>query len=100
MPRRAFLAANDNVQQAKATTSAGDQCYTPIFFIMAILRAESLWEIPVLGRLLAAGAEKRMVAAKRDTDEFVASIVPWDEDGVRAADAGPGSDPVRDPLTS
>jgi len=37
--RRAFLAANDNEQQAKATTSAGDQCYTPIFFIMAILRA-------------------------------------------------------------
>jgi len=35
--RRAFLIANDNEQ--KATTSAGDQCYTPIFFIMAILRA-------------------------------------------------------------
>ena len=32
--------------------------------VMAILRAESLWEIPVLGRLLAAGAEKRMVAAQ------------------------------------
>ena len=26
--------------------------------VMAIMRAESLWEIPVLGRLLAAGAEK------------------------------------------
>ncbi len=37
--RRAFLAANDNEQQEKATTSAGDQCYTPIFFVRAILRA-------------------------------------------------------------
>ncbi len=40
---------------------------------MAILRAESLWEIPVLGRLLAAGAEKRMLAAQRETDEFIAA---------------------------
>ena len=56
--------------------------------VMAILRAESLWEIPVLGRLLAAGAEKRMVAAQRDTDEFLASIVPWDEDGMQV----PGAD--------
>ncbi len=55
--------------------------------VMAILRAESLWEIPVLGRLLAAGAEKRMVAAQRDTDEFLASIVPWDEDAVRVEGA-------------
>ena len=67
--------------------------------IMAILRAESLWEIPVLGRLLAAGAEKRMVAAKRDTDEFVASIVPWDEDGVRASGTDAGAEPDRGPLT-
>ena len=64
--------------------------------IMAILRAESLWEIPVLGRLLAAGAEKRMLSAQRDTDEFLASIVPWDEDGVRVAgaDAGPVAEPA------
>ena len=55
--------------------------------VMAILRAESLWEIPVLGRLLAAGAEKRMLAAQQDTDEFLASIVPWDEDGVQVAGA-------------
>jgi lysylphosphatidylglycerol synthetase-like protein (DUF2156 family) len=55
--------------------------------VMAILRAESLWEIPVLGRLLAAGAEKRMLAAQRETDEFLASIVQWDEDGVREAGA-------------
>jgi hypothetical protein len=40
---------------------------------MAILRAESVWEIPVLGKLLAAGAEKRMVAAQRETEEFIAS---------------------------
>ena len=56
--------------------------------VIAILRAESLWEIPVLGRLLAAGAEKRMVAAQQDTDEFLASIVAWDEDGVEV----PGTD--------
>jgi len=55
--------------------------------VMAILRAESLWEIPVLGRLLAAGAEKRMLAAQRETDEFLASIVPWDEDGVQVEGA-------------
>ncbi|HEY4929220.1 MAG TPA: phosphatidylglycerol lysyltransferase domain-containing protein [Acidimicrobiales bacterium] len=60
--------------------------------IIAILRAESLWEIPVLGRLLAAGAEKRMVVAQQDTEEFLASIVPWDEDGVLVARAnGPGA---------
>ena len=41
--------------------------------VMAILRAESLWEIPVLGKLLAVGAEKRMVAAQRETDAFIAS---------------------------
>jgi len=56
--------------------------------VMAILRAESLWEIPVLGRLLAAGAEKRMLAAQQDTDDFLASIVPWDEDGVHVAESG------------
>ncbi len=49
--------------------------------IVAILRAESLWEIPLVGRLLAAGAEKRMLAAQQETDEFLASVVPWDEDG-------------------
>jgi lysylphosphatidylglycerol synthetase-like protein (DUF2156 family) len=50
--------------------------------VMAILRAESLWEIPVLGRLLAAGAEKRMVAAQRETEEFIAaSFGPWDQNG-------------------
>ena len=41
--------------------------------VMAILRAESVWEIPVLGKLLAAGAEKRMVAAQRETEEFIAA---------------------------
>ncbi len=49
--------------------------------VVAILRAESLWEIPLVGRLLAAGAEKRMLAAQRETDEFLASVVPWDETG-------------------
>lgn len=48
--------------------------------VMAILRAESLWEIPVLGRLLAAGAEKRMLAAQAETEEFIASSIgPLDE---------------------
>jgi lysylphosphatidylglycerol synthetase-like protein (DUF2156 family) len=65
--------------------------------VMAILRAESLWEIPVLGRLLAAGAEKRMVAAQRDTDEFLASIVPWDEDGMHVPGAAPPADPAAAP---
>jgi lysylphosphatidylglycerol synthetase-like protein (DUF2156 family) len=41
--------------------------------VMAVVRAESLWEIPVLGKLLAAGAEKRMLAAQRETQEFIAS---------------------------
>ena len=41
--------------------------------VMAILRAESVWEIPVLGRLLAAGAEKRMQAAQQETREFIAA---------------------------
>ena len=50
--------------------------------VMAILRAESVWEIPVLGKLLASGAEKRMVAAQRETEEFIASSFgPWDGDG-------------------
>jgi lysylphosphatidylglycerol synthetase-like protein (DUF2156 family) len=49
---------------------------------MAIVRAESLWEIPVLGRILAAGAEKRTLAAQRETDEFLASFGQWD-DGLR-----------------
>jgi lysylphosphatidylglycerol synthetase-like protein (DUF2156 family) len=41
--------------------------------VMAIFRAESLWEIPVLGKLLAVGAEKRMLAAQQETEEFIAS---------------------------
>jgi lysylphosphatidylglycerol synthetase-like protein (DUF2156 family) len=50
--------------------------------VMAILRAESVWEIPVLGKLLASGAEKRMVAAQRETEEFIASSFgTWDTDG-------------------
>ncbi len=57
--------------------------------VLAILRAESLWEIPVLGRLLAAGAEKRMLAAQRETDEFLASIGQWDEGAVRVEGAQP-----------
>ena len=48
--------------------------------VMAIMRAESLWEIPVLGRLLAAGAEKRQVAAQQETAAFIASSFgAWDE---------------------
>ena len=44
--------------------------------VMAILRAESLWEIPVIGRLLAAGAEKRMIAAQQETAEVLAGLGP------------------------
>ncbi len=47
--------------------------------VMAILRAESVWEIPVLGKLLAAGAEKRQLAAQRETEAFMASSFgPWE----------------------
>jgi lysylphosphatidylglycerol synthetase-like protein (DUF2156 family) len=62
--------------------------------VMAILRAESVWEIPVLGKLLAAGAEKRMLAAQRETEEFIAaSFGSWDpENEPLEAGSGPGSD--------
>ena len=57
--------------------------------VMAILRAESVWEIPVLGKLLAAGAEKRMLASQRETEEFIAaSFGSWDE-----ADGQQGEEP-------
>jgi lysylphosphatidylglycerol synthetase-like protein (DUF2156 family) len=59
--------------------------------VMAVVRAESLWEIPVLGRLLAAGAEKRMLAAQRETEEFIAaSFSSLEENGspIVPADAG------------
>ena len=61
--------------------------------VMAILRAESVWEIPVLGKLLAAGAEKRMLAAQRETEEFIASSFgPLDgEDELTTDDDGAGS---------
>ncbi len=60
--------------------------------VMAILRAESLWEIPVLGRLLAAGAEKRMVAAQRETEEFIASLGTWgDRDDIPPSPPGAGA---------
>ena len=64
--------------------------------VMAILRAESVWEIPVLGKLLAAGAEKRMVAAQKETEEFIAaSFGSWDGDGDRPeGDTDPASDPA------
>jgi lysylphosphatidylglycerol synthetase-like protein (DUF2156 family) len=62
--------------------------------VMAILRAESLWEIPVLGRLLAAGAEKRMVAAQRDTEAFIAGFGPWDGNGEAAQGQAPIDEPI------
>ena len=62
--------------------------------VMAILRAESVWEIPVLGKLLASGAEKRMVAAQRETEEFIASSFgTWDADNDRADPADPAEHP-------
>ncbi len=52
--------------------------------IMAILRAESVWEIPVLGKLLAAGAERRMLAAQRETEEsIIASLAEQSDEDVR-----------------
>jgi lysylphosphatidylglycerol synthetase-like protein (DUF2156 family) len=57
--------------------------------VMAILRAESLWEIPVLGRLLAAGAEKRMIAAQLETEASLADFPPeWDRPEPVAPAAG------------
>ncbi|HWF21234.1 MAG TPA: hypothetical protein VG226_03720, partial [Acidimicrobiales bacterium] len=58
--------------------------------IMAILRAESLWEIPVLGRLLAVGAEKRMQAARRETDEAIAESLAGANRNTTAAGDGTG----------
>ncbi|MGD0393464.1 MAG: phosphatidylglycerol lysyltransferase domain-containing protein [Acidimicrobiales bacterium] len=64
--------------------------------VMAILRAESVWEIPVLGKLLAAGAEKRMVTAQKETEEFIAaSFGSWDADTNRpGGDTVPASEPA------
>ena len=56
--------------------------------VMAIMRAESLWEIPVLGRLLAAGAEKRQVAAQQETEAFIASSFGGWEDEESPLDDG------------
>ncbi len=66
--------------------------------VMAIMRAESLWEIPVLGRLLAAGAEKRNLAAHQETEEFIASSFgTWvEDDGYLGRDAAPGVQPAGD----
>jgi len=36
--------------------------------LVAIVRAESLWEVPGIGKLLAAGAERRMEAARHETE--------------------------------
>jgi lysylphosphatidylglycerol synthetase-like protein (DUF2156 family) len=60
--------------------------------IMAILRAESLWEIPVLGRLLAVGAEKRMQAARRETDEAIAENLARGDGGGPTTCDGAGLD--------
>jgi lysylphosphatidylglycerol synthetase-like protein (DUF2156 family) len=66
--------------------------------VMAILRAESLWEIPVLGKLLAAGAEKRMLAAQRETEEFIASSFgSWDTANDRP-DLPTNGDPLGSPV--
>ena len=68
--------------------------------VMAILRAESLWEIPVLGRLLAVGAEKRMLAAQRETQEFIAESFgdlkgcPPGTEAVKSVDGVDGVDGV------
>ena len=63
--------------------------------VMAIVRAESLWEIPGLGKLLAAGAEKRMLAAQRETEEFITpSFGSLEENGspVVPTASGPNDD--------
>ena len=60
--------------------------------VMAILRAESMWEIPVLGRLLAAGAQKRMLAAQRETDAFIAASFGGWTGEPRPGGGSPGAD--------
>ncbi|MGH9079824.1 MAG: bifunctional lysylphosphatidylglycerol flippase/synthetase MprF, partial [Acidimicrobiales bacterium] len=60
--------------------------------VMAILRAESLWEIPVFGRLLAAGAEKRTMAAQQETKGFITSPGSWQEEGDVATRTGTDAD--------
>ncbi|MHB1518313.1 MAG: bifunctional lysylphosphatidylglycerol flippase/synthetase MprF [Acidimicrobiales bacterium] len=68
--------------------------------IMAILRAESMWELPVLGRLLASGAEKRVLAAQQDTEAFVGSVEAKSETRAGVDDretAGPAAGDV-DPM--
>ncbi len=64
--------------------------------VMAILRAESLWEIPVLGRLLAAGAEKRMMATQQETEEFIASLGNWEQPGSDQDEGGSAPDTAPD----
>lgn len=72
--------------------------------VMAIVRAESLWEIPVLGKLLAAGAEKRTAAAHQETEAFIASLGQWEPDDEHATGADrpvpeetPGNGATREP---
>ncbi len=60
--------------------------------VMAILRAESLWEVPLLGRLLAAGAERRMEAARQETRQAL--------DELGGADAGGAESGTPVPLTT
>ncbi len=68
--------------------------------IMAIFRAESLWEIPVIGRLLAAGAEKRMAAAQRETEAVLAGNhdALGTGDGALVDSTSPVDDPPVEPV--
>ena len=67
--------------------------------VMAIMRAESLWEIPVLGRLLAAGAEKRTGRPPGDRGFIASSFGTWRRttDPERAGPAGRSDPPTKSP---
>ncbi|HXW32540.1 MAG TPA: phosphatidylglycerol lysyltransferase domain-containing protein, partial [Acidimicrobiales bacterium] len=54
--------------------------------VMAILRAESIWEVPVLGRFIAASTGRRNAAARaRDAEEWQQAAEPVATDGGGAA---------------
>ncbi len=57
--------------------------------VTAILRAESLWEVPIIGRLLAVGAERRMEAAREETEAARDAVeVTGDEVGTGGVGTG------------
>ncbi len=77
--------------------------------IMAILRAESMWEFPVVGRLLASGAKKRSTRARAETEAALAAVpdrggrsgeeAPRPSDGNGRTAIGDGRTGTREPTS-